>query len=581
MSDQAHEDLTVEIPESLDGLSLDQLTQLRTDALEAARALYDPDADDPVEPETAEALESLAAGVDRVDAELADRREKQEKSREAAKAAMARLQPAPEPDPEPEPQAQADPEPETETVPEPEAQTETVPEPAVEQAPEPVAAAATKVTVAAARRRRPPEPEPVAAPAGPVIIASGDTGRPGEQVTLDQIADAWSQQARSITAGSLRTMRQQRVIGLGAVQVDIPDDLKVGNGRTADEVLTAATNPDRLKKQGGSLTAASWCSPSEVLYQLADEASTLDGLVSFPTIGVDRGGIQHTLGFSFAQVDAAIESFDYSEAEVADGDYDGAGGGTKPSVYVPCPEFHDDRLRAAGLWIKSGLLPEATYPEVGRQFISEALKAHAFVQGGRQLAVVRAGSTVVNGVADAGFAAGLLGTLELQAIDYRQRHKLGLNVLLEVKLPVWTQGAVRADLSRRLGVDLLSVPDSRIAGWFAERNLAVQFVYGLDDLDGDAADRVEYPATVDALLYRAGTWVAGTKGVVNLQAVYDSVGLEQNEFTKLFVEEGWLVAQRWHDSRVITLPVCPDGATHGGILIDCDGSDPATVSSPT
>ncbi len=60
--------------------------------------------------------------------------------------------------------------------------------------------------------------------------------------------------------------------------------------------------------------------------------------------------------------------------------------------------------------------------------------------------------------------------------------------------------------------------------------------------------------------------------IITLDTVYDSTLLGSNDFTALFSEEGWLVAKRGHDSRKVSVPICPDGATHAGIAIDCDGS---------
>jgi hypothetical protein len=59
--------------------------------------------------------------------------------------------------------------------------------------------------------------------------------------------------------------------------------------------------------------------------------------------------------------------------------------------------------------------------------------------------------------------------------------------------------------------------------------------------------------------------------------VYDSVNLGTNDFTALFSEEGWLVAKLCNDSRAVTVNICPDGATHGGVSIDCNGAAAATA----
>ena len=76
------------------------------------------------------------------------------------------------------------------------------------------------------------------------------------------------------------------------------------------------------------------------------------------------------------------------------------------------------------------------------------------------------------------------------------------------------------------------------------------------------------PATVDILLYPAGTFVKGTADVISLDAVYDSTLLKQNMYTALFVEEGILVANRCMDACAIRVPVCASGKV-GGTLAAC------------
>ena len=60
--------------------------------------------------------------------------------------------------------------------------------------------------------------------------------------------------------------------------------------------------------------------------------------------------------------------------------------------------------------------------------------------------------------------------------------------------------------------------------------------------------------------------------MITLDTIYDSVLLGQNDYTALFTEEGWLVAQRCPDSRIVSVPVCPDGATAAGVDIACNGT---------
>ena len=154
---------------------------------------------------------------------------------------------------------------------------------------------------------------------------------------------------------------------------------------------------------------------------------------------------------------------------------------------------------------------------------------------------------------------------------------------MEIVPPMWTYGVLRADLSRRLGVPLANITDQVLQSHFADRRISPQFVYNWQPVaDASAGSTTAWPDTVDVLMYAAGTWVAGTSEIISVESLYDAALLRQNDFTALFTEESVLTARRGHDSRVITVPICPSGQTAGGVLIDCDGSlvDPENGDEP-
>ena len=431
-----------------------------------------------------------------------------------------------------------------------------------------------------AKMRPTPEPQ---AKRGLTLVASADLpGIPsGSEVTLRQAAEAAIDRSRAFNLDAMRRMaaagkRTVQSFSLGTVHKEFPDDLKATKGSDVDEVLKRAVDTSRLP--GGSLVASSgWCSPSEVLYELAEDAETTEGLFSLPEIQVDRGGLKHTLGPDFQSIFTEDTlSWNFTEAEVEAGDYDGYGGGTKPCYFVPCPDFVEDRLDVAGICIRAGLLMNTAYPEVIERLVSGALVAHEFKQARRKLEVIQNGSTAVAMPANPmGAISPILDSIELQVEDYKQRHRIGRGRSLEAVFPFWVRGAIRSDLSRRLGVDMLSVTNEQINGWFTQRGVNAQFVYELDDLTGNAASRTSWPTEFKFLMYLEGTWIGGTQAVITLENVFDSALVEQNIYTQLFTEEGWLVAKRFHDSRLITVNICPDGMTRAGfeaVTTGCDGS---------
>ena len=572
----AYDDATPEmiefaLPEDLTAVADDELAGLLATAHEAFDALDDPEA---IDASTVEAMNALADAAEAVRAEQTRRAEELAEARAAAEELRTRIKPADEPvaediEVEDAPAAADDADVEA-TVTDEEIAKVIDEETAV------VASSEKRqpVSIAVPARRRSIEPVIETPVKGLSLVAAADLPgiATGSSVSVSDVAQAFVDRTRSVNFGALRSAakagkRTVQSFSLASVHKAFPDDLKVTRDSDPDEVLKRAADSSRLP--GGSLTAsAGWCSPSEVLYELAEEAETTDGLFSLPEVQVDRGGLRHTLGPDFQSIFTEDDiSWNFTEDEVEAGDYDGYGGGTKPCFFVPCPEFVDDRLDVAGVCIRAGLLQERAYPETIERLVRGSLVAHEFKQARRKLERVVNGSTAVQMPANPlGATAPILDAIELQVEDYKQRHRVGRGRALEAVFPYWVRGAIRSDLARRLGVDMLSVSNEQIAGYFGQRGVNAQFVYELDDLTGGAADRTTWPEDFKFLLYLEGSWIAGTQAVITLESVFDSALVEQNIYTQLFTEEGWLVAKRFHDSRVVTVNIDPSGLTAGGVL---------------
>ena len=582
----------VVIPEDLSTLSDEDLTALHTAAVDAFTAAYGDGQG--LSPEALTALGALTEGIESLSAEADARAQAAAERSEAAAALAARAgvlsaETAETPD-----------EDEAEDKAEGDAPEGDEPDADEDEAPAEDEGAAD-VVVASARRgdirvnigniasrnrsvRRGSSAAAASRTAEVLFAADTMTGMDwdGAAANLDRRLASFNAQQYATARRMGRSVREQH--SLAVIRKPIPEDLMVTSSDRAhvDEILTRASDETRLA--GGSLVASGgWCAPSETVYDLL-EMETRDGLVSVPEVGIQRGGLSFTTGPAWSDIfaETGVAS---TEAQDVAGQYgtdaDGVGNdtdGTKPCYTVECPEFEEVRLDVAGLCITAGLLQARGYPEVIARTIRGALVAHDHKMAARTLARIEAGSTAVAmPTPQVGTIAPLLSSIEMQVEHYRYIHRLGRSSTLEAIFPFWVRGAVRSDLSRRLGVDLLSVPDSRIDGWFRERGINPQFVYNWQDLTGDAASMTAWPTTVKFLLYSAGTWVRGTSDVITLDTIYDSVGLGTNDFTALFTEEGWLMAKRGIDSRVVTVPISADGATHAGVLIQHDGT-PETVA---
>lgn len=250
----------------------------------------------------------------------------------------------------------------------------------------------------------------------------------------------------------------------------------------------------------------------------------------------------------------------------------GGQAGPKPCAIVPCPDFVENRLDVCGMCIQAGILLNRAYPEVVNRYVSGALTAHAHRMATNVLAEMIAGSTAVtptpltNGT---GVTSPVLSAIELQAEDMKYRYRMPRGTVLEAVFPFWARGAIRADLSRRLGVDMLNVSDAQIDQWFRARGINAQFIYNFDNLGTLVGGALVWPATLRFLIYPAGTWVKGSSPIITLSMLHDSTLNENNNFTAIFTEEAWMVMKMCHMSRIVTVAICTNGNANAGSVITC------------
>lgn len=594
-AEQGEEPTEIVIPEDFSEVTDEDLAALHAQAIDAFNALYGTDGSG-LSDDALEALGVLTTGIERLQAEKGEREAKAAKRQEqaaelAAKAGVSLAATSDEDESGGEENVEDD---EDEDEDEKQALTTDAPAvPPTENAT--LAAKEIRINLSGLARSKsvPASPSAPASEqtltmrdimkAAPDLSSSGfsaGTGLDWDDLGrgLDRRLASFNRAQWEAANAAGRHMRTQ--LSLATIQKPFEDGLviKNDNPQHIEEVLSRATNESRL--EGNSLVAAGgWCAPSETIYDLF-EMESRDGLFDLPTIGITRGGINHTPGPDFSAIFALATGFHYTEQNDIDGNYgvdaNGVGNGTagnKPCFRVPCPDFNEDRLDFDGLCITAGLLQQRGYPEVIARTIRGALIAHDHRIAGRILADVITGSTAVAMTAgQVGATAPVLTAIELQVEHYRAIHRLSRGTTLEAVFPYWVFGAIRSDLSRRLGVDLLDVSDARITQWFRDRGVRPQFVYNFDDLSGVAGAATAWPTTLRFVLYAAGTWVRGSSEIITLDTIYDSVLLGQNDFTALFTEEGYLVAKRGHDSRVVSVPISADGATHMGVDILHNGA---------
>lgn len=577
------------IPESFEGMDDAAVAALHTEAVEQFNALYSSTAEGTLTTEQIEQLAAMTEGIEALAAEIATR-DAANAERAAAAAALAGRVQATAAEPEAEQEEGEEAADETEGD-EPEA--EATEEEATEEEAEPEAIAASAAPRREVRiprsnvQRQAQAPAPREEAVSPVYSTGVNTGfAAGAGMTMDDVAVAVDTKLRNFNLGTYQAAARSgralsEVHNIAAFRREFSADVTIdGNDRGQIEAaLARAADPNRVvgrDGQRGLVASGSWCAPSQTLYDFMEPESR-DGLLSLPEVNVVRGGINYTQGPDFADIFSQITGFSFTEQDDIDGKYQpGEGGnvvGPKPCYKIECPPFEDVRMDVDGICLTAGLLQSRGYPEVIARTIRGAMIAHEHRINSKLISKLVAGSTAVNMGNQVGAAAPILDSIEKQADHYRASRRLPMGEVLEAVFPFWVFGAIRSDLSRRLGVDLISVPDSRVRKWFADCNISAQFVYNWQAIDTTpAANFKAWPTTVSFLLYAAGTWVRGSSEIITLDTLYDSTLLAQNDFTALFTEEGWLVLKRGHDSRVVTVGIEASGGTHMGVDIAHDGT---------
>ncbi|MEV7267806.1 major capsid protein [Micromonospora aurantiaca] len=561
-----------QIPPSLDGLDLDALTELESQAVVAFDALRD---DPALDADGLARLRELAAFVQSVRTEQARIEQAAEQVASELDDLTATVHGAPEGgdgDGDEGDGGEAEEEP---------AEEEPAEERPAEEPEQPAQQQPTPVVASLARRaaRRQPKPKVTSAGKSAVIKAAADVPNvPHGHVfsSVSEVASAFDDKFAGFPRGvGVATRIKQNV-----ARVELPVDQALvagGRGLTDMELVELAASESRLS--GGNLVAAGgWGAPSETLWELCEGLETTEGLLDLPGITVPRGGgIKVPANLDFRDLYSGI-GFVQTEA-------DSTAGVDKPSYRVPTVNWAETRLEVDGVQIEQDIVQNAIWPELTRDVVRRTLTAHEHKINARLIARMASApgqsqqfALTLGGDVDGDeTTTALLGAISLAATDYRYRYRLSRRQLLECVAPLWLIDWIRADMSRRAGVNYLDVTDEQITAWFTRRHLRPQFVYDWQDGYADAggngfggsAAPGQWPGTADLLIYAPGTWVKGSKPIIDLSAVYDSTKLKDNEYIALFTEQATLLVKRCFVSYKVSVPLCPTGVTGQTVAFDC------------
>jgi len=543
-----------ELPENLSALTPEELQAKIDEGLDAWKALgISADSDE----ETIATGERLAPLITALRTEQRGREEAAATRRTRAEGLLQTMDTPTEPEPV-DPQDPQTPEP-----------VETVTPDEVIDTPEPVLARTSPARRAAANSAPPAIPATTSMVAS--LTAAADvpgipTGAPLEGLTAaaQAMVNRWKG-FPTARIGGAEGIRNR--YGAAVIRKQGYGDLVAGVGPYDDyELIQRAGDEKRLP--GGSLTAANtgWCSPSETLYDLC-QYETVQGILDLPEIGIPRGGIRWTQGPDFGDIYTDC-GFDFTESEWM------AGTAQKTCCEVDCPPFDEIRADLIGLCVKAPLITPATYPELIRRFMEGALVAHQHKVNKYIIDQMKLAAGTPSVADDANAVSLSLAGINYTALGMRYRYRMGDTTTIECVAPYWLKEMIREDLGmRQLSTDK---SDAAINKWFSDRHLSVQWVFDLQDITVTNC-LTTIPAAATVLMYPAGTWVKGSIDVINMDAVYDSTGLQSNTYTALFIEEGLLPVQRCTHTCAVSIPVCVSGRTAANDISECIAAPGATA----
>ncbi|MFF4391447.1 major capsid protein [Streptomyces sp. NPDC001552] len=531
-----------QIPEDIAALSDEELNE----ALEGAVEAFDSKSQSQtITTKDLEALRSLAAAVEAIRVEQATRRGAAEQAAAEIDALAVQVR-----------GAEAEPDVIEETLAEVVPVVEPEPEPAMVTAALPQRPALDLSHV----RRRQPRVLPEAPPPTTSITAAVDVPgfTPGQ--TLD---------FQSITAGIISRANALKTAGGGVGQVisyrhPFAQDLIVTDSSSAPEGTTVAlhaSNQRRLPK-GDLVASGGWCAPSETIYELLDVACP-DMLWDAPEIQLARGGLRY---FPTLSLDVAALTWIHTEA-------DDISGATKPCFSIPCPTPVEVRCDAVGVCLEAGILTQRHFPELVSWYLRNSMTAHEIRIRQVLFAQAVATATPVAIAATWGALSPVYAAVALQAADMIERHSLCESTELEVVFPWWSRNLFLADLARRNGVSIDDVNPAMVQELFTPLGVRIQWARGLAPAVpteiGGLVPAVDWPATLQFLIYPSGTLQIGRGEEVNLGVIHDSTKFSTNDYTALFAEECVALVDRSVDTRVVTVPICPSGQTGAQTLVTC------------
>lgn len=425
----------------------------------------------------------------------------------------------------------------------------------------------------------------VNAPKAKLAVTAGvdipGVARGADMTSLDELVSAFQRAAKGMPTTRDGHGQERLVATVRNEYEHVVDDRT--SPAQIEELLNYLRRPEKANIDA-LVAGGGWCAPSEVRYEFFNVAD-VDGLVDLPTFGVSRGGVKLPVSPSIADAFGTNGLAPFAVAFTSASDpwlwtetddvASVTGSPTKPTMRVPCPTFTDTRLECYGVTMTAGNLTDDAYPEATANTLRLLLAAWQHAQNARIISqMVALSGAAVTGIGGAGAPVyqTVLNGLSLAVTDYKLKYAIADATVVEVVAPQWVRELIQADLAWRNSstTDLLSVSDAQIDGYFADREIRIQWVNdwqvrgtGNSGFGNPTTPMTAWPTAATFMVYAAGTFVKGNGLTLDLGVVRDSVLNKTNDFTAAWSEECHLVAKAGHESRQYTLTFAVDGAVGG------------------
>ena len=562
----------IQVPEDLAGLSEDELTQLGLDIQEQVEALAEEAKRD--DSKLSE-LERLVSEFDRVNDELAARESASAEREERVGAVLQRFGPDAEAEAE---EAEVEDSEEAEDEDAEAASTEEVVEASIEETLEAneeaaveavaeLAPAPRKPVVSALKKSRPvaAEPVPVAeeAPAAGFRSRVSENGlRDGEGIDIKALAELMVDKKRHMTNVPTGTFEK---VTLASATVEHPNVLGTGYEENFAILEAVRKRHTQARAEVNALVASGGnCAPLEPDYDFFRLAEAMNPVEAcLPTVQVPRGGIRFISPPDFRDAAGGVRVT--TEAEDAAGYPPTA---PKPCVAVTCPPIEECRVDVVSQCVRFGNLNFRTFPEQVEAFLADLAVIFSETKEIFYLDAIDAASTAVTAGSTYGAIRSLINNIAIAAANYRRRHHMAPDAVLELFLPSWIAEFVYVDLVNDHSLGLAQIcedPVQTVSCAFATLNLNVCFYYDSATGAGQAFNEAQgagalnaFPTTVVSYLFAPGTFVRLDGGTLDVGMIRDSA-LNGTNDVEFFSEEWLQVCFVGLESLRIEHTLCPDG----------------------